>query len=125
MTEFVRGTSYTRAQIQRVLGGGVQDYLPHSGGAVVAGCFSKAVNPDAPSIILPGTGVEIEKWARIFATQEYPIPVFIKKRSNEWNCMGSFRCTRLSDDAETIALHSAKTGRDDVTMVLFLERART
>jgi hypothetical protein len=125
MSDFVRGTTYARVQIQREVGGGVQDYLPHSDGEVVAGCFSTDVNPDAPAVILSGTDVEIKKWARVFAEQQDPIPVFIKWRSNEWHCRGYFRCTRLADDEETIASHARKAGRDDVTMVLFLERDRT
>lgn len=125
MTAFTRGKVYSRIQIQRAVGGGVQDYLPHAGGQVVAGCFSTDVNPDAPSVILPGTGVEIEKWARVFAQQAKPIPVFVKKRSNEWYCMGYFRCVELSEDPVVIASHSTKAGRDDVTMVLRLERDRS
>ena len=122
MPGFERGKTYSRTDIQRERGGVVQDYLPHAGGVVVAGCFSKDVNPHAPTVILPGTGPEIEKWARVFARQLNSVPVFIKQRSNTWYCMGKFRCTRLADDAETIAEHSANTARDDVTMVLFLER---
>ena len=121
---FERGKVYSRATIQRVLGGGVQDYLPHADGKVVAGCFSKDLNPQAPNVILPGTGPEIERWARVFAEQRTPVPVFIKQRSNEWYCMGNFRCVRLADDDITIREHSARADRDDVTMVLFLERQK-
>ena len=124
MTSFERGKTYSRQQIQAVLGGGLQDYLPHVGGVVVAGCFNKEYNPDAPTVILPGEGVEIEKWGRVFAAQTHAIPVFVKKRSNEWHCFGSFKCSRLSDDPATIAEHAKRAGRDNVTMVLFLERQR-
>src|SRR4051812_28910981 len=44
--------------------GGLQDYLPHINGRVVAGCFSKDLNPQAPNVILPGTGPEIERRGR-------------------------------------------------------------
>jgi hypothetical protein len=54
-----------------------------------------------------------------------PIPVFIKKRSNEWYYMGEYRCVELSEDPTLIQQQAAKTGRDDITMVLRLERART
>jgi hypothetical protein len=36
--------------------------------------------------------------------------------------MGVFRCVRLAEDAPTIQQHASRAGRDDVTMVLFLER---
>ena len=58
----------------------------------------------------------------MFASQRGFVPVFIEQRSNTWYCMSNSRCSRLADDAETIALHSTGTMRDDVSMVLFLER---
>lgn len=122
MSDFVRMKAYTRRAISNALGGGVQDYLPHTGGRVVAGCFSKDVNPDAPTTVLPGTGVEIEKWAQVFATQQEPIPVFVKHRSNEWTFYGYFRCTTLDRDAERIAVQKRRTGREDITMILTLAR---
>ena len=121
---FERGKVYSRATIQRMLGGGLQDYLPHVDGKVVAGCFSKELNPQAPNVILPGTGREIERWARVFAEQRTAVPVFIKQRSNEWYCMGEFRCVRLTDDPLTIEDWALRAHRTDVTMVLFLEREK-
>jgi hypothetical protein len=119
---FQRGKVYSRAKIQRAVGGGLQDYLPHVNGDVVAGCFSQDLNPKAPNVILPGTGPEIERWGRVFAAQKTAVPVFIKQRSNEWYCMGNFRCVRLADDELTVQQHAQQANRDDVTMVLFLER---
>jgi hypothetical protein len=121
---FERGKQYSRKDIQRELGGGLMDYLPHADGVVVAGCFSKELNPQAPTVVLPGTGPEIEHWARQFAEQSDSIPVFIKQRSNVWYCMGDFRCVDLSLDEATIAEHAARADRTDVTMVLFLERQK-
>ena len=53
---FELGKCYTRETIA------VQDtvgYLPLDGnGKVEAGCFRSDLNPDAPEIILPGTGTQ-------------------------------------------------------------------
>jgi hypothetical protein len=122
---FERGKTYKRREISDALGGGVQDYLPHSGGRVTYGAFSLDLNPQAPGVILPGTGPEIEKWALVFAEQEEPVPVFVKKRPNEWAYMGNYRCARVVDDPTTIEGFAQKTGRDDITMVLYLERDRS
>ena len=122
---FERGKSYKRAYISEQLGGGVQDYLPHADGRVTYGAFSRDLNPQAPSIVLPGTGPEIERWARVFAGMTDSIPVFVKKRSNEWTYMGDYRCVELNEDPEEIRTHAEKTGRDDITMVLKLARDRT
>jgi len=119
---FERGKTYKRAEISAVLGGGVQDYLPHVDGRVVYGAFSRDLNPGAPSTILPGTGPEIERWARKFAEQDEAVPVFVKRRPNEWTYMGQYRCTKLSEAPADIAPHAAKTGRDDISMVLTLTR---
>ena len=53
-----------------------------------------------------------------------PIPVFIKKRPNEWVYVGEYRCVDMSEDPTDIEPHAMKTGRDDITMVLRLERVR-
>jgi len=100
---FERNKSYKRSYISNVLGGGVQDYLPHAGGRVTYGAFAKDLNPDAPSIVLPGTGEEIERWAHAFYEQGESVPVFLKKRSNEWVYMGEYRCIELSEDPDVIA----------------------
>jgi hypothetical protein len=121
---FERQKTYKREFISAQLGGGLQDYLPHSGGRVTYGAFSLELNPQAPATVLPGTGPEIERWARVFAEQEEAIPVFVKKRSNEWTYMGMYRCTTLLDDDASIAEQAERTGRSDISMVLKLTRDR-
>ena len=121
---FERGKKYTRKQISAELGGGIQDYLPHVDGVVVYGAFSKELNPGAPTVILPGTGIEIERWARVFAEQSNAIPVFIKIESNSWYCMGDFLCVRLEEDPVLVKRLAREAHRDDVTMILYLERER-
>lgn len=103
---FERNKGYKRSEISRLLGGWVQDYLPHSAGRVTYGAFSNDLNPDAPSIVLPGTGEEIERWARVLCEQQDPIPVFVKRRSNEWNYMGTYRCVDLSGNSAAIESHA-------------------
>jgi len=119
---FERHKPYKRWYISQQLGGGLQDYLPHAHGRVPYGAFSLELNPQAPGIVLPGTGPEIERWARVLAEQDEAIPVFVKKRTNEWVYMGTYRCTSFSDDQATIQPHAEKTGRADISMVLALTR---
>jgi hypothetical protein len=121
---FERGRVYTRKQISAALGGGEQDYLPHADGRVVCGAFSRDLNPKAPSVVLPGTGPDIERWARVFAEQEDAVPVFVKRRVNEWTYMGHYRCLRLDDGPVAIEAEAQRTGRTDISMVLYIERDR-
>ena len=113
---------YTRGQIHEVLGGGVMDYLPHKDGQVVCGCFRKDTNPDAPDIILPGRGPSIQYWAEVFRAQRDPVPVFLKRAVNAWEYVGDYRVERSTEDHSEMAKQSARSGRNDVTSVLFLRR---
>ena len=122
---FERQKVYKREFISAQLGGGVQDYLPHVDGRITYCAFSRELNPQAPSVVLPGSGPEIEKWARVFAEQDEAVPAFVKQRSNDWAYMGMYRCIDLSEDPDLIAEHERKTGRTDISMVLTLERDRT
>jgi hypothetical protein len=119
---FNLGHYYTRQQIHDALGGGVQDYLPHDYGRVVCGCFRKDTNPDAPNIILPGNGRDIQKWAEVFREQNYPIPIFIKKQVNAWEYVGDYQVEGWTSDSSEIAKHAKKSKRPDITSVLFLKR---
>src|SRR5215207_4240226 len=69
---------YTRNHIHTQLGGGLQDYLPHKEGRIVCACLRPDTNPDAPDILLVGSGAVIYRWACVFCSQKFPIPTFIK-----------------------------------------------
>jgi hypothetical protein len=68
MIKFEKSRSYTRAEIHAMLGGDMVSYLPAVGNVVVAGCFRRDTNPDAPAIVLPGNGPQIKKRAEMFAS---------------------------------------------------------
>ena len=123
MTEFLQGESYTRSQIHKAVGGGVQDYLPHQAGKVVAACLNPDLNPDAPEVVLPGRGPEIQRWAETFAKQSDAVPTFLKRGTNDWEYVGNYRVRRLATDPAEINAQRYATGRDDVSMVLYLENA--
>jgi hypothetical protein len=110
MSEFQRGESYTRIEIHRTLGGGLQDYLPHRDGRVVAACLSPDLNPDAPSIVLPGRGPEIQRWAEIFAKQRQLVPTFLKRGSNEWEYVGNYRVRGLITARPKSTLNDTRLG---------------
>ena len=118
------GNQYSRKYIHELLGGGIQDYLPHKNGQVVCGCFRKALNPFAPDIVLPGKGLEIMKWAKVFREQTYPIPIFIKLRSNVWEYVGNYKVESWTIDMNVIAKYTEYTGRNTITSVLFLEKTQ-
>jgi len=120
---FQLGECYSRTFISRELGGGIRNFLPHKGNAVVCGCFTRKKNPDAPQEILPGDSDDRVRWARQFSNQEYPVPVFIKEQRNSWRYMGMWRVqekTEKSERPEEIARANVRAHRTDIAMILRL-----
>ena len=122
--DFTNTKTYSREQIRRHLGGGLQDYLPHHGGVVVAACLKRSENPDAPRIILAGRSEDIRRWALQLCGQNEPLPVFLKEGSAAWRYQGLFRVRRWSEASPEIRKHSRLAGRNDITRVIYLNRAR-
>lgn len=85
---FKLGECYSRKQIAKLLGGSTQNYLPHTNGYVVCGCFRRDLNPKAPSEVLPANTDDKKRWAKQFASQADAIPIFIKMSINKWEYEG-------------------------------------
>ena len=123
---FIPGESYTRDHIHEILGGEKVSYLPQKDGKIVCGCFSTDANPEAPYVILVGgdeDGEEhpVEKKAKILEAQEEPIPVFLKRASNDWMYEGNFQVQRVTRDRQFLEEKQRQAGRTDVVMALILE----
>ena len=121
--EFQLGEKYTRSEISRLLGGSEVEYLPTENNRVVCGCFTLDHNPEAPMVVIPGTGKVIEREAKLFCAQNYPIPVFIKRRVNEWEYVGHYKVDKFSTDPAEIAAHhkGSITPLNKITRVIFLQ----
>jgi hypothetical protein len=119
---FIVGQKYTRKAISKILGGSEVEYLPTENKRVVCGCFTLDHNPEAPEIIIPGTGKVIEREAKMFCEQDHPIPIFIKRRPNEWEYVGHYKAVRFTADPQEIAAHhkGSITPMKEVTRVIFL-----
>lgn len=122
MNNLIIGDTYSRIDINKMLGGNVRDYMPISKDAVVCVCLTMELNPDAPEIILVGKGTSTEKAADKFTEQSWPVPLFIKQRENEWEYMGNYRAVSAENDSEKVAKLGARAGRLDVVSALYLEQ---
>jgi hypothetical protein len=122
---FTLGRKYSRKVISSVLGGSEIEYLPTENNRVVCGCFTLRHNPEAPDIIIPGTGPIIEQEAILFCDQNYAVPIFIKRRPKAWEYVGDYKVVRFSTDPAEIAAHykGSITPLRQVTRVIFLQRA--
>jgi len=69
-TRFGKGTTYTREEISAKLGGGTQDCISHVRNRVVAICLTRDMNPQAPAIMLVGTGRDKIRYSEIYVTNK-------------------------------------------------------
>jgi hypothetical protein len=125
LPDLTLGKNYSRKEISAALGGGEVEFLPTTDGRVVCGCFTTDHNPSAPNIVIPGTGKVIERSAKLFCEQDYPVPVFIKRRSNEWGYIGYYKVDHFSTDPAVIAANhnGSVTPISEITSVIFLKPA--
>jgi len=122
MSEPRVGETYSRIEINKMLGGNIRDYMPISNDTVVCVCLTKEMNPNAPGIILVGKGKSTENAAERFLEQTWTVPLFIKQRENEWEYIGNYRAVSSEKDPEKVTVLGAKAGRLDVVTVLYLEK---
>jgi hypothetical protein len=115
----IKGQAYSRDDIHKMVGGGSKEiYLPNKNGVVLCATLNKKYNPCAPRVILPGMGPRIQQAARMLTGQQEAIPVFIKRRVNEWEYVGKFQYT-IVNTREVIQEHARNANRlGDVSMVL-------
>jgi len=127
---FQFGCTYTREEISDELGGSQQIFLPSRDGRVTCGCFEPIdVNPEAPEEVLFGEpyGTPLIDRAADMVFQQgqngEEIPVFLKRRVNEWEYVGDYLCIGLTRDRRVVRrkmeLHP---GRGDFAGVLRFER---
>jgi transcriptional regulator with XRE-family HTH domain len=122
---FELGTMYTRKKIADLVGGGDHEsYLPNLNGRVLAACLRLDQNPGAPYIILPASGDRRERAAELLTRQREPVPMFLKRGTDEWEYIGDFVAQRCSRDREELAAQKRMSGRDDILMVIHMVPAR-
>lgn len=118
--------SYTRKEIQELVGGEIQTYLPQKDKIVLAGCFNRELNPDCPKEILAGKAGKVVEKAELLMSQPNTVfPVFVKefKDEKEYSFVGWFRCIGGTNDADTIARAELRSGRNSkISYVIRLEQ---
>lgn len=111
---FDENIDYSRTEIQKLVGGEIQTYLPQKNKRILAGCFNKELNPDCPVQIQAGNAGKVTiKAALVISQPENEFPVFIKpnKKSKVYRYIGIFRCIGGSSDPEILREAESKSGR--------------
>ncbi len=121
---FAPGQTYSRAKICRVLGGDEKESLPHEHGRIVCGCFNPRRHPEAPDIIMVGTGYIVQRNAKIFCAQQQPVPVFIRRDDKKWEYAGHYKAERFTTNRKETAAHHKGSiiPLNELTRVIFLKR---
>jgi hypothetical protein len=86
----------------------------------VAGCFRPDLNPGAPETVIVGTGPGIEGAAAALASQQSPIPVFVKVGPVKWEYAGQFTVKRWLREAAAVRRYALRAGRADATSIIRL-----
>lgn len=123
---FVIGNEYTRDEIHAQVGGNKQSYLPFRGQRIVAACLTLQLNPQAPNVVLCGTGTVIRRAGALLSTQAIPIPVFVKRASRQWIYYGLFGVSKSFTEGSEFERYVANSDRAlrDVTRVVLLTPTR-
>ncbi len=121
----IKGQRYTWSEIvdKTEADGTPPYYLLHRDGAVVAGCFTLELNPEAPLVVLAGKGPQLSGLADTFCKQKGTIPVCVKSGMGEWLCCGDYKLVRSSTDPAEIARHAVESRRPEIYKLLFLAEA--
>lgn len=121
-------TPYTRSDIQLMLGGELQTYLPQKEKVILAGCFTiDAMNPKAPDEVQVGLAQKVKRKAELLSEQpETVFPVFIKQKRSDrhYQFCGNYKFNSLLEDISEIRAAEATSGRHGkLAYVLQLQKA--
>ncbi|MBD1582741.1 DUF6697 family protein [Pseudoalteromonas sp. S16_S37] len=119
---FDKAKTYTRKEIQALVGGEIQTYLPQRNKQILAGCFNLELNPDCPVQIQAGKSGKVKKKAELVMSQmENEFPVFAKegKKSKYYSYLGKYRCVGGTCDPKELAQAEQKSGRHGALSYVF------
>lgn len=109
----------TTIELARELAGG-DSYIRTLHNEVKGIAITIKMNPEAPEVIVVGTGPRIKSNARLLLKTNKYVPVYLKQAANQWRFLGNFIATAYATDDETIEKHRNNRARDKVDGILFL-----
>jgi|SRR5215213_5554232 len=118
----VIGNLYSPKEQSAMHGGTPFRCAPHKDGRVLLLRVKPRLNPDAPRIIDWESPNDPKVRQIQEQTQQKPLPVYVRRRANEWEYMGRFRITHVATDARTLAERSRIVGLT-ISYAIHLERS--
>jgi hypothetical protein len=117
----VIGNLYDMEQQHKMHGGAPQKCAPTKDGDVTLLRLILEHDPDAPDIVDWESSNDPKVRQIQEQTQQKPLPVYVRRRPNEWEYMGRFRVTQVATDGPTLARRRERSGHK-VSYAIQLER---
>ena len=115
------GKNYSNEQIVAQLGGGnLQSYLVSVQGNIVGARLSRRWNPDAPDVILVGSGQNVLRDGKRLIRQGGPIEIFVKETPTErtWTRRGKYVVDDFVADSSKLKRYERDAGRKVALAIL-------
>ncbi len=109
----------TTAQLAERLAGG-DSYIRTKNNVVKGLAITTRDNPQAPEIIVVGSGPRIIANAKLFLDSQTFVPVYVKQDVNKWEFFGDYKATSYRRDPETIEMYREHRPAAEVDGILFL-----
>lgn len=121
---FKFGAVYTRNEIHAAVGGSKRSAIPTFNDAVVALCIRADLNAKAPGEFLCGAGPVMAKAGKLLASTTANMPVFIKRKVNQWEYKGLFGVVASHISGPRFDAMVAESGRSLSSVSIAVELAR-
>lgn len=121
---FKLGATYTRNDIHAAVGGSKRSAIPTLNDAVVALCIRTDLNAKAPGEVLCGAGPAMAKAGKLLAATTGNMPVFIKRKVNQWEYKGLFSVGASHLSGPRFDAMVAESGRSLSSVSVAVELAR-
>ncbi len=118
----VTGNLYSPKEQYEMHGGNQQQCAPIKEGRVLLLRLKPDHNSDAPYIADWEASNDRKVDQIREQTQQEPLPVYVRRRANEWEYMGRFRVTHVATDGPTLARRKERSGHK-VSYAIRLERS--
>lgn len=101
---------------------GGTDYIRTKKGIVKGLALRTDLNENAPNVVVVGKGARIEHRAKLLLETAEGVPTYIKRSTNAWELIGTYRAIAYKQDAITIKRYCGSRSIENIAGILFLER---
>ena len=111
-------TISTSELAKRTAGG--DSYIRTKNGKVMGLAITSEKNPEAPEIIVVGTGPRIIKNAELLVDCGEFVPVYLKQAVDSWKLLGMYKAEQYNKSKQKIEKHKKHRPENSISGILFL-----